>query len=271
MKKPPTLPRPLRAALAHQGPEALAAVENALPTLLRPCIWVDARRTRPLPLARSWLGSTLGLKAAEPSLSLLRSKWGGTPYQEGVAIPSEWRFVGQINFAELPEWLPDFPRQGLLTLYLDVTILHPAFHLQWYPRPDKTRSVEVPFLPCHGRFEAALDFHPGWSVPPGDVLLPLLPEDAEVWEAWDAWTPGGFSEDRHHRLGGHGLDPDALTSFQPPRGRTDDLSQYESLLRLTFDRAADFSWGSNWIYLLIHPEDLRAGHLEQTGVALGNA
>ena len=51
--------------------------------------------------------------------------------------------------------------------------------------------------------------------------------------------------------------------FTPPPGCSDDLASYECLLRLTFDNAAGFAWGTNWIYLLVPREDLERGDLSR--------
>lgn len=67
------------------------------------------------------------------------------------------------------------------------------------------------------------------------------------------------------------MDPEALTVFQHPPDQSDDVREYKQRLRLTFDNAADFSWGKNWVHLLSHPDDLRKKRLDRMGFALGNA
>jgi hypothetical protein len=43
------------------------------------------------------------------------------------------------------------------------------------------------------------------------------------------------------------------------------------LWRITFDNTAGFHWGSNWVYVIIHPDDLLAGRLDQAVVTGANA
>ncbi|MCY1032053.1 hypothetical protein OV207_11340 [Corallococcus sp. BB11-1] len=41
--------------------------------------------------------------------------------------------------------------------------------------------------------------------------------------------------------------------------------------RVNYDHPAGFHWGTNWVYALIHPEDLAAGRLERAVVTTANA
>jgi hypothetical protein len=275
MNTPPPLPSRLRELLARHGPEAVASVERSLPTILRPCLWVESERVGRAPLHRSRLARMLGGTTDSPRLPLLGSTWGGMPYTT-AALPlrAGQRFLGQINFAELPPCVPEFPRQGLLAIDLNPPGSDRVFQTRWYARPSEAEATTTADVRCVGRFEAALRFHCGWSVSRGEECEAVLPfSDEELLDAWSAWEPdGSFNDDRRHRLGGYrSLDLDALSAFQPPPGRSEDVREYELLLRLTFDNAADFAWGTNWTYLLIHRDDLRDGHFDRMGLALGNA
>ncbi|WP_275902275.1 hypothetical protein [Myxococcus vastator] len=42
-------------------------------------------------------------------------------------------------------------------------------------------------------------------------------------------------------------------------------------MRIDFDNASGFQWGTNWPYALIHPEDLAENRLERAVVAWANA
>ena len=44
-----------------------------------------------------------------------------------------------------------------------------------------------------------------------------------------------------------------------------------SLLRITFDNAAGFSWGTNWIYLIVPREDFGRGELDRVVVTGANS
>lgn len=35
---------------------------------------------------------------------------------------------------------------------------------------------------------------------------------------------------------------------------------------MTFDHRADFGWGTSWVYVLVHRDDLRDGRLERAMV-----
>jgi hypothetical protein len=57
-----------------------------------------------------------------------------------------------------------------------------------------------------------------------------------------------------------GDEPGAARALEVRRGIT----------RLTYDHAADFHWGSNCLYVLIHRDDLHAQRLDRSVVRLAN-
>ncbi|RKH29138.1 DUF1963 domain-containing protein [Corallococcus praedator] len=148
-----------------------------------------------------------------------------------------------------------------------------AFRIRWYPDPSEARSRSFPLPPCVGRWEARMSFASGWSLPGGNTWeAPLRDEDAELQARWNDWAPEGFLEDQQgtglHRLGGHrsgGLDEEDAS--RPPSGHAPDVQ----LWRINYDNPAGFHWGTNWVYVLIHPEDLAAGRLERAVVTSANA
>jgi hypothetical protein len=74
-----------------------------------------------------------------------------------------------------------------------------------------------------------------------------------------------------HRILGHrssGLDEHY--GFEPPPGRSRTIEEYEMLWRITFDNAAGFAWGTNWVYVIVHRDDLRAGRLDRAVVTGAN-
>lgn len=121
-------------------------------------------------------------------------------------------------------------------------------------------------------------FSAGWSLPRGDAWEAPLSStgDTQLRDTWNDWAPSGYLEDERspgiHRVSGHrsgGLDEPS--SFVPPPGRDRDLRAYAQLLRLDFDNASGFHWGTNGAYVLLHPEDLAANRLERAVVAWANA
>lgn len=53
--------------------------------------------------------------------------------------------------------------------------------------------------------------------------------------------------------------------------RARERSAYDCLLRLTFDNAAGFDWGSNCVYVLVPREDLTRVDLSRLNVVTANA
>ncbi|WP_240360261.1 DUF1963 domain-containing protein [Pyxidicoccus caerfyrddinensis] len=272
----PPLPPKLRALLARQGPEAVARVEQSLHASLRPCLWVKSKRVSQAPLHRGPLARMLSLRVAAPRLPLLSSKLGGMSYATADLAPRRGqRFLGQLHLAELPQCIPELPRQGLLAIDLGPEGSF-SFHSRWYPRPSEAAAVTPEDVRAVGQYEAALQFRRGDSLPRGEEWTALLQgSNPELLDSWNAWEPEGFfldERDSCHRLGGHrSLDLDAVSRFTPPPGGPTDVGAYEQLLRLTFDNAAGFAWGTNWVYLLIHQDDLREERLDRVGFAIANA
>lgn len=120
-----------------------------------------------------------------------------------------------------------------------------------------------------------LDFRLAWSLPEGHVLEELWPLPESRWFEYDELYPRGYNDDasdEYHRLLGHrsaGLDEHY--GFTPPAGLTEEIADYDSLLRLTFDNRADFAWGTNWIYVLVPREDLARGDLSRIVVTGANS
>jgi uncharacterized protein YwqG len=274
MTTPPPLSSRLHADLSRLGPEIAAVVTQTLQKNLRPCLLVESKRVGQAPLHRGALGRMLGLRTDAPRLPLLDSKLGGTPYTTAPLEGGRW-FLGQLNFAQLPSSLPGLPRQGLLAI--DGVRGRSAFGLsfttRWYPRPSEAEAVPARDVARFGRFEAALRFRESWSLPCWEELEALLPE-----EAWwlsddvDEWQrESGMCDEGCHRLGGHrSFGQDSLSLFEPPTGLSKDFREYEQLFRLNFDNAADFTWGSNQVYLLVHRDDLTAQRFDRLAFAVAN-
>lgn len=264
----------LREDLSLLSPGVAAVVEQTLQKNLRPCLLVESERVGRAPLHRGALGRMLGLPTDAPRLALLDSKLGGMPYTTAPLEGGRW-FLGQLNFAQLPPSVPGLPRQGLLAV--DCIRGRSAFGLsftsRWYPRPSEEEAVAARDMSRLGRFEAVLHFRESWSLPCWEDLEALLPEEAwEFSDDVDEWQRENGMCDAHcHRLGGHrSFGEDSLSVFEPPPGLSKDFRKYEQLFRLNFDSAADFCWGSNQIYLLVHRDDLAAQRFDRLAFAVAN-
>jgi hypothetical protein len=241
---------------------------------VRPCVAITAQRVAAAPLRRNALAAAFGAKPAEPMLGVTESKFGGLPYGDADEDWADYGFLGQIDLAVATAVLPpDAPRlRGLLRIDLaGADSFSEMFRVRWFrqPLPDDHANVKPRSI---GAWEARLSFALAWSLPEGNALEAIWPLREPKWFEYDEFHPAGYNtdgRDEYHRLLGHkagGLDEHY--GFTPPPGCSDDLADYESLLRITFDNAADFSWGTNWIYLLVPRDDLARGDLDRV-VATG--
>lgn len=276
MGPPPLqLPQRLRAKLAAHGQAAVTRVEAALSTAPRRCVYVESERVSDTPLRRGPLGRLFGLGVAQPVLGPLASKLGGVPYDEGDAQWDAWQFLGQINFADVGDPPEGCPKRGILAIDLSTDPRHGGLRTRWYPRPSEKRAVRNEPVAGAAWWEARLQFRPGWSLRDDPRWLDLVPRDDEkLAKAWEEWSPDGYDEDADddcHRILGHR--PKVLEEnygFEPAPGRTESIDEYEMLLRITFDKAADLGWGSNRIYVIIHRDDLARGDLQHARITGAN-
>jgi hypothetical protein len=143
---------------------------------------------------------------------------------------------------------------------------------KWFPQPSPERAVDVRPKSV-APWECRLAFSLGWTLPAGAALEALWPLRDRLWYDYEKADLAGYNLDgfnEFHRLLGHAtLSPDELTPVAPlPAGAS--LTDYEPLLRLTFDNNAGFSWGTNWSYLIVPRADLARGELSRVVVAHGN-
>jgi hypothetical protein len=270
-------PSKLQELLASRGDDVRERVEAFLQAAARRCVYVTSERASPNPLRRGLPGMLLLLPTSQPVLGRLDSKFGGVPYwEESELVWKGFSSLGQINFAELRNPPPEAPKEGILAVDLAETMWHTAFRVRWYPHPRLSAAREGEPCACRAKWETRLCFREGWSLPEGDAWETPLPEgDWDLREPWQEWIPSGYcedSDDRCHRLFGHrsgALNEDF--GFEPRSGRGDAISEYEMIWRITLDNKAGFSWGSNWLYVIIHRDDLIAGRFEQAVVTLANA
>jgi Domain of unknown function (DUF1963) len=277
------VPERLRRTLSAAPLDAIARAESFLKSTARPCVYFDSKRTSDLPLQRGLVGRLLGRPTVTPQLPVLASKFGGQPYvtADEVSLLRKRRFLLQINFAEVPEIPESLPKKGILCVDLDPTAgVFRWFAIRYYAEVSDVQAAVVPPTLCVGNYEAALRFIPGVSYPQGETWESVLAdEDDTVREAWaecqfeidcvpQLGTPRWCLD--AHRLGGYrtcGQDDDV---FKPPTGYPTDIHEYELLLRVPFDNTADFGWGSNTAYIVIHRDDLAACRLERAFGAPAN-
>lgn len=254
----------LRAVCDVRPADVLAKVHAGL----KPCFALHARRTSDLPLRREGLGAWLGRPTAEANLPTLRSKFGGSPYDEGASW-SGYSFVAQINFEDFDGASVGMPERGILALDAG-----PEFRLRWYPAPSKSKAVAA-HPACVGRYECAIDFQPSWSLPGNDAeflaLFDGFPQAAlDVLVEWLPSEQLGWHEGTHQLGGWREAGLIDHYGFQPPAGTSTDLGEWTMILRLDFDNEADFAWGSNVIYVIAPNADVARGDLARAVVVAAN-
>ena len=265
---PLELPKNLRDLIAKHGNNLIERVERFLDAAPRRCTYVTSERVASHPLKRTGLGRLLRRPTSAPSLEVLRSKFGGLPYfEEPDLVWKEFGFLGQVNFGEIDDRPSDAPSEGILAVDR-APVKTGSFRVRWYPHPTEAAAQRVGLPICVGRWETRLRFRPGWSLPGGNAWHSVLPQgNEELWDAWNDWSAEGYLDDERnecHRILGHrsaGLDEHY--GFEPPPGGSDSVEDYEMLWRITFDNPAGFAWGTNWVCIIVHREDLPAGRLER--------
>jgi hypothetical protein len=275
---PPQIPEKVRTALAIFDPSAVARAEGFLATSARPCVDFDCRRASTAPLRRGLLGRLLGLAVAKPQLPVLASKFGGRPYVTAADTPwpKDCTFLMQINLADLPvSHVRELPVHGILALDLKAgSFRNPWAHrVRFYPEPSEVGAVDPGRVRCRGAYEAALRFACGWSYPDGDAwaaAVGVTTKDpaSESWSEWHSEAePLPLGQMRHRILGHPAAGVAEMYGFTPPVG---SIADYEMLLRIDFDNAAAFHWGSNVVYVVIHRDDLKAGRLDRARLSSAN-
>lgn len=279
MVHPPVVrfPDPVRDDLNAHRPGLADATEQLFAAHVRPCIAVTAKRVSESPMYRSRLTRMFGARVSAPVLGPLASKFGGVPYCEE---PEDWRdhlFLGQIDLAQATSVLP--PTAPRLTGLLRIDQPHRGrfdmLRVKWFRTPSAQRAVPV-HAASVGSWETRLEFKLSWTLPEGNALEALWPHRDLRWFEYEPFDyPDGFNTDafdEFHRMLGHksaGLDEHY--GFTAPPGCSGDIAEYECLLRLTYDNAAGFAWGTNWVYVLVPAKDLARGDLGRLVVAGANA
>ena len=256
----------VRPGLADETQRSFAAA-------VKPCAAMTATRVSGSPLRRGFIGSLIGRKTASPTLGPLSSKFGGVPYSEGSDDWAEFGFIGQIDLAEATAVLPAACRlRGLLRL--DCRRRSPIMGAaapqlvaaRWFPDASMERAVTPMGVTSIGEWETKLNFRLAWSLPEArDALQALWPVQNRERIEDDSLLLAGFNDDgdaEYHRLLGHRSS--GLDEWGPK-----DV-QYDSVLRLCHDHAAGFSWGTNWVYVIVPAQDLARGDLSRVSTVVGN-
>lgn len=194
----------------------------------------------------------------------------------GEQLDDAHRFVGQINFAEAHEALsrasfpiPDgMPHSGLMVVYMTVIGTGKVY---WYRTPGDSKAVPTP-MECVGKYEARLGFRGSWSLEGLDWYAHVPEHDEELWDYLNNLEIPDVDIDYRHRLFGH--TSEALNDhygLTPVAGRSDSIRDYALIWRIDCDPPAGISWGTNWLYVLIHRDDLASGAFENAIVTGANA
>lgn len=278
--KPPRTLLPQLELLLSTRPAGVAEAIRRVVSDVRPCVVLESTRTMDVPLRGRLIDRLRRRPRPQPQLPRTASKFGGTPYVESPSELAGRRFIGQVDFAEatralvsqghlLPEGMPT---KGLLAVDVVRGFISPR--VRWYPDPDESRAAQPDAIEVVAKYEAAIDFKGGWSLRGLDWFHPVPKGDGELWEYMnDLEVPGVDVDGRYgHKLFGH---PNEILNdayrFQPAPGRSNSMREHALIWRIDFDHAAGFSWGTNWIYVVIHKDDLSRGALQHAVVTVANA
>lgn len=261
---PPAIQRLLARHGEHVSNNLLGFLEQAR----RPCVAITSARVASAPLSQGMFGRLLRRPTHAPVLGALESKFGGIPYREpSDSHPwDDWTFVCQVNLAQVPE-VPGAPQRGLFAVDMGPATVDGGWRVRWYPTPSDARLGEAAVPPPSlGRWETRMQFALQWSLPGGDAWCAPLPAgDAELAELWSEWEPAGSvdDEDEHRLFGHHSAGLDHHYGIDPDEGVSTDIRDYEQLFRMTFDNAADFGIGTNWLHVMIPRGDYTEGDLRR--------
>jgi hypothetical protein len=267
--------------LLSTRPSGVSAAIRHIVNDLRPCVRLTTTRTTGVPLRGTLVNRLLRRRPPDPVLAASASKFGGIPYAENAIELNGARFIGQINFAEVSRALseqnfpkPDgMPESGLLAVDLP-----PGFEttarVRWYPDPRDANAVRPEGTKVVAKYEARMQFFGSWSLRGLEWFDAVPKDDGELWDYMNDLEVAGVDEDGHggHKLLGH--PNEALNEhygLNPIPGRSNNIREYALLWRIDADNAARFSWGTNWLYVVIHADDLSRGALQNAFVTGANA
>jgi hypothetical protein len=226
------------------------------------------------------LDRVLNRPGPQPVLPAIASKFGGRPYCEHATELNGRRFLGQINFSEVAGALGSgqFPRpSGMPDAGLLAVDLTPKSNLlgavRWYADPRAEAAVEIKADQV-ATYEAAITFKGSWSLRGLEWFDSVPSDDKELWNWMNELETPNVDEDARggHKLFGH---PNEVLNehygFVPVAGRSGSIREYALIWRIDFDQAARFDFGTNWLYVIIHTDDLARGAFENAVLTGANA
>jgi hypothetical protein len=275
---PNTLLPELVRLLANRPPHVGEAIRRVMGDV-RPCSQLRTERVGIKPMRGTAFDRLLGRPPPVPVLPAAASKFGGRPYFEREGELEGGRFLGQVNFADaalalakqqfpLPAGMPE---AGLLAVDLVPGSL--AGRTRWYPAPQ-ARDLAAVDIDVVAKYEAAIDFAGSWSLQGLDWFDAVPEGDDELWAYMNELEIAGVDVDARqgHKLFGHSNH--ALNEHYgivPVAGRSDSIRDYALIWRIDYDQPAGFSWGTNWLYVVIHRDDLARGAFENAILTGANA
>lgn len=279
MRTPPTTLLPeLERLLATRPPQLGEAIRRVVSDV-RPCVRLRSKRVGSRPMRGGVLDRLLRRPPPAPVLPATASKFGGMPYFEHESELPGGRFIGQVNFADVTQALAKqefplpagMPERGLLAL--DLVPGQLGGRVRWYPAPH-ARELATLEVDAVAKYETAIDFEGSWSLRGLNWFDRVPEEDDELWDYMNELEIADVDRDAHggHKLFGHANE--ALNEhygLTPIPGRSDAIRDYALIWRVDYDNPAGFSWGTNWLYVVIHRDDLARGAFENAIVTGANA
>jgi len=269
-KKPVPAPEastPPTAAIAPAAPPEWPQIQSLLEQHALPSLRIKLLNEKPARAEQSRFGGQPWWPA-------------GRPYplgKNGQAL----EFLAQINFSELGEPLPGYPRQGLLQFFIanddlygmdfidqnlsleQYLSMQKNFAVIYHPELSaataatrKAKPEADAYLPHHG--ETALAFSPSRDLAgPADyrfrkILAPLGP----LSEASEEYAYSTLNQPPEHKLGGY-----AAFTQEDPRTYQGSGQDWQLLLQIDSDANEHFEimWGDVGIAnFFIRPQDLQA-------------
>jgi hypothetical protein len=276
-RRPETLLPELQNLLLKRPAHVAEAIRRVAADV-RPCVQLETTRVTSTPQRGSWLDRLTRKSPPHPKLSVLTSKFGGLPYAESADELDGAMFLGQINFAEAYAalTLEDFPipagMPGSGILAFDIPD-DEAGRTRWYPEPSESKAARLDGCGQVAKYEASIRFRGSWSLRGLEWFDAVPKEDDELWNYLnDLEIDGIDSESPGHKLFGHANE--ALNEhygLRPVSDRSDDIRDYALIWRIDYDNQAGFAWGTNWLYVVIHKDDLARGAFENAIVTGANA
>jgi hypothetical protein len=264
--------------LASRSPQVAERIRRTVGDV-RPCVRLRSQRIGDKPFRGGILDRVLRRPRPLPVLPATASKFGGLPYFESKEELEGGRFLGQVNFADASRALKEngfpvpagMPERGLLAV--DTVSKGFGGRTRWYPSPQEPGATFLE-VDAVAKYETAISFEGSWSLRGLDWFDAVPEQDAELWEYLNDLEIDGVDVDARggHKLFGHANEAlnDHYGLASTP-GRGSSIRDYSLIWRIDYDHPAGFSWGTNWLYVVIHRDDLARGAFDKAIVTGANA